>query len=185
LTTAYSDLGDRTEVFMSRVLAVLGAIALLAVSVAPVLAGGKPVKASDGSPPPVTYPAGEVCDFDLLYEDILNTSHSLSFPAADDGTERVLFGGRIVVRLTNMDTDTSRVYNASGPGTFIFGDTLIVDANGPWLLTFFEGDADGPGAWYTRGHMRVEVDRDTGQIISATRPPNAIDVCEQLGGHAA
>ena len=111
---------------MRRVLAVLGAIALVAVSAAPVLAGGKPVKASDGSPPPVIYPAGEVCDFDLLYEDILNTSHSLTFPAADDGTERVLFGGRIVVRLTNLDTDASRVYNASGPGTFIFGDTLVV-----------------------------------------------------------
>ena len=119
---------------MPRVLAVVGAIALVAVSAAPVLAGGKPVKASDGSPPPVIYPAGEVCDFDLLYEDILNTSHSLTFPAADDGTERVLFGGRIVVRLTNLDTDVSRVYNASGPGTFIFGDTLVVTP-GPWLLT--------------------------------------------------
>jgi len=170
---------------MSRVLAVLGAIALVAVSAAPVLAGGKPAKASDGSLPPVIYPAGDVCDFDLLYEDILNTSHSLRFPAADNGTERVLLGGRIVVRLTNMDTDTSRVYNASGPGTFIFGDTLTVKGHGPWLLTFFEGDAAGPGVWYTRGHMKVEVDLDTGQIISATRPPNAIDVCEQLGGHAA
>ncbi len=169
---------------MRRVLAVVGAIALVAVSAAPVLAGGKPVKASDGSPPPVIYPAGEVCDFDLLYEDILNTSHSLTFPAADDGTERVKFGGRIVVRLTNLDTDVSRVYNASGPGTFIFGDTLVVHANGPWLLTFFEGDADGPGAWYTRGHMRVEVDLETGQVISVNRPPNTIDVCEQLGGHA-
>ena len=80
---------------MSRVLAVLGAIALVAVSAVPALAGGKPVKASDGSLPPVTYPAAEVCDFDLLYEDILNTSHSLTFPAGADGTERVLFGGRI------------------------------------------------------------------------------------------
>ena len=170
---------------MPRVLAVLGAIALAAVSAAPVLAGGKPVKASEGSPPAVTYPAGEVCDFDLLYEDILNTSHSLTFPVADDGTERVLSGGRIVLRLTNLDTNTSRVYNASGPGTFIFGDTLTVMGRGPWLLTFFEGDAGGPGVWYTRGHMQVEVDLDTGQIISATRPTNAIDVCEQLGGHAA
>ena len=170
---------------MSRVLAVLGAIALVAVSAVPALAGGKPVKASDGSLPPVTYPAGEVCDFDLLYEDILNTSHSLTFPAGADGTERVLFGGRIVARLTNLDTDTSRVYNASGPGTFSFANTLTVMGHGPWLVTFFEGDAGGPGVWYTRGHMQVEVDLDTGQIISASRPPNAIDVCEQLGGHAA
>jgi hypothetical protein len=169
---------------MRRVLAALGAIALLAVSAAPVLAGGKPVKASDGPVPPVIHPAGEVCDFDLLYEDILNTSHSLTFPVGDDGTERVMFGGRIVLRLTNLDTGASRVYNASGPGTFTFGDTLVVHANGPWLLTFFEGDADGPGAWYTRGHMRVEVDLDTGQVISVIRPANTIDVCEQLGGHA-
>jgi hypothetical protein len=170
---------------MHRVLAVVGAIALVALSAAPALAGGKPVKASEESPPPVTYPAGELCDFDLLVEDILNTSHSLSFPAADDGTQRVLFGGRIVLRLTNLATGMSRVYNASGPGTFSFGDTLIVKAHGPWLLTFFEGDAGGPGVWYTRGAMRVEVDLETGQVISASRPRNAIDVCEQLGGHAA
>ena len=170
---------------MRRVPAVVGAIVLVALAAAPVLAGGKPVKASDGSLPPVIYPAGDLCDFDLLYEDTLNTSHSLTFPAADDGTERVLFGGRIVVRLTNLDTGVSRVYNASGPGTFHFGDTLIVNGHGPWLLTFFEGDADGPGVWYTRGHIQVEVNLETGQIISASRPPNSIDVCEQLGGHAA
>jgi hypothetical protein len=179
------DFGDRKEVFMSRVLAVLGAIALVAVSVAPVLAGGKPIKASAGSAPAVTYPAGELCDFDLLYEDILNTSHSLTFPEADDGSQRAMSGGRIVLRLTNQDTGVSRVYNASGPGTFAFSDTLIVHGHGPWLLTFFEGDAGGPGVWYTRGHIRVEIDLETGAVISASRPRNAIDVCQQLGGHAA
>ena len=170
---------------MPRVFALVGAIALVAVWAIPVLAGGKPVKAAEESQPPVTYPAGELCDFDLLFDDILNTSHSLSFPVADDGTQRVLFGGRIMLRLTNLDTGTSRVYNASGPGTFTFGDTLVVKGHGAWLLTFFDGDAGGPGAWYTRGHIRVEVDLETGQVISASRPPNAINVCEQLGGHAA
>ena len=169
---------------MPRLLAIVGAIALLAASAAPALAGGKPVKAPEESQPPVTYPAGELCDFDLLFEDILNTSHSLTFPAADDGTQRVMFGGRIVLRLTNLETGASRVYNASGPGTFTFGDSLIVTGQGPWLLYFFEGDADGPGVWYTRGKIRIEADLETGQIISANRPANTIDVCEQLGGHA-
>jgi hypothetical protein len=169
---------------MPRLLAIVGAIALVAASAAPALAGGKPVKAPEEPPPPVTYPAGELCDFDLLFEDILNTSHSLSFPVADDGTQRVLFGGRILVRLTNLETGVSRVYNVSGPGTFTFGDSLIVKGQGPWLLYFFEGDADGPGIWYTRGRIRLEVDLETGHIISAKRPPNTIDVCEQLGGHA-
>ena len=169
---------------MPRLLAIVGAIALVAAAAAPALAGGKPVKAPEESPPPVTYPAGELCDFDLLFEDILNTSHSLSFPVADDGTQRVLFGGRILVRLTNLETGVSRVYNASGPGTFTFGDSLIVKGQGPWLLYFFEGDADGRGIWYTRGRIRLEVDLETGHIISAIRPPNTIDVCEQLGGHA-
>ena len=170
---------------MSRILAVVGAIALVALSAAPVLAGGKPVKAPEESPPPVIYPAGELCDFDLLFEDILNTSHSLTFPAADDGTQRVMFGGHIVLRLTNLETGASRVYNASGPGTFTFGDTLVVKGQGPWILYFFEGDADGPGVWYTRGPIRIEVDLETGHFISASRPANTIDVCEQLGGHAA
>ena len=170
---------------MPRVLAVVGAIALVALSTAPALAGGKPVKAPEESPPPVIYPAGELCDFDLLFEDVLNTSHSLTFPAANDGTQRVMFGGRIVLHLTNLDTGTSKFYNASGPGTFTFGETLVVTGQGPWLLYFFEGDADGPGVWYTRGKIRIEADLETGQIISASRPANTIDVCEQLGGHAA
>jgi hypothetical protein len=34
------------------------------------------------------------------------------------------------------------------------------------------------------GHMRVEVDLESGQVISVSRPRNTIDVCEQLGGHA-
>ncbi len=169
---------------MPRLLAIVGAIALLAASAAPALAGGKPVKAAEESQPPVTYPAGELCEFDLLFEDILNTSHSLTFPAADDGTQRVMFGGRIVLRLTNLETGASRVYNASGPGTFTIGDSLIVTGQGPWLLYFFEGDADGPGVWYTRGKIRIEADLETGQISSANRPANTIDVCEQLGGHA-
>ena len=170
---------------MPRVLALVGAIALVAVSAVPALAGGKPVKAPEESPPPVIYPAGELCDFDLLFEDILNTSHSLTFPVADDGTQRIRYGGRIVLRLTNLETGASRIYNASGPGTFTFGDTLVVEGQGLWLLYFFEGDADGPGVWYTHGSIRVEVDLETGQIMSASRPRNTIEVCEQLGGHAA
>ena len=170
---------------MRRLFATFGALTLVAMSAAPALAGGKPEKAPEESPPPVIYPAGELCDFDLLFEDILNTSHSLTFPVADDGTQRQLFGGHIVLRLTNLDTGVSMMYNASGPGTFTYGDTLVVEGEGLWLLYFFEGNADGPGVWYTRGKIRVEVDLETGQITSASRPSNTIDVCEQLGGHAA
>ena len=89
------------------------------------------------------------------------------------------------MRLTNLDTGVSKKHNASGPGTFTFGETLVVKGQGPWLLYFFGGDADGPGVWYTRGTFRIEAVLDPGQIISASRPPNSIDVCEQLGGHAA
>ena len=151
----------------------------------PSFAGGKPVKAPEESPPPVIYPAGELCDFDLLFEDVLNTSHSLTFPAADDGTQRVLFGGRIVLHLTNLDTGVSRFYNASGPGTFTFGETLVVKGQGPWLLYFFEGDADGPGVWYVRGTSGSRPTSRRGISSRRRRPPNTIDVCEQLGGHAA
>jgi hypothetical protein len=170
---------------MRGLFAAIGALTLVAMSAAPALAGGKPEKTLEESPPPVVYPAGELCDFDLLFEDIHNTSHALTFPVADDGTQRQLVGGHIVLRLTNLDTGLSRIYNASGPGTFRYGDTLVVEGEGPWILYFFEGDADGPGVWYTRGKIRVEVDLDTGQITSASRPSNTIDVCEQLGGHAA
>ena len=39
---------------------------------------------------------------------------------------------------------------------------------GSWLLYFFEGDADGPGVWYTRGQIRS---RSTSRRGSSSRQP--------------
>ena len=65
----------RKEALMPRVLALVGAIALVVGVSRPALAGGKPIKAPEESPPsPVIYPAGELCGFDLLFEDILNAA---------------------------------------------------------------------------------------------------------------
>ena len=49
---------------MRRVLSFLAAIALIALSAAPALAA-RPEKEPDVIGDPLTFPAGEVCDFDL------------------------------------------------------------------------------------------------------------------------
>ena len=172
------------EGHMRRVLSVLAAIALIALSAAPALAA-RPEKEPDVIGDPLTFPAGEVCDFDLRETVKIDTGKSIVFPPEDDGAQRVLVNGHIVATVTNLETDQSVTYNISGPGTFTYGDTLEIDATGTWLFYNFEGDAGGPGMWLSTGKSHLEIDLATGQWLSFTPARNTIDVCAVLGGSGA
>ena len=171
---------------MRRALAPLLAALLLVLSAVPTLAGGKPEFARNEPLPPEFYPADVVCDFDLRIDTLVDTGHSITFPAAGDGTVRSLVGGHLVAKVTNEWTGASVTYNISGPGKFVFdGDVLTIDGSGPWLLYGFPGDAGGPGMWFVRGQVGLVIDLTTGVWLAASKPRNLVDVCEVLGGHAA
>ena len=171
---------------MRRALAPLLAALLVMLSALPVLAAGKPEKTQNELLPPELYAAGIVCDFDLVIEYLIDTGHAITFPVAEDGTQRQNVGGHLVVRVTNSETGASVTYNISGPGKFLFhGEQLTIAGGGPWLLYAFPGDAGGPGMWFTRGRIGIEVDLNTGAWLAVSKPHNTVDVCAVLGGSSA
>lgn len=171
---------------MRRALAPVLAALVLAASATTALAGGKPEVIKNEQLPPEHYPADAICDFDVMIEWLVDTGQSIAFPAAADGTVRQIITGHLVTRVTNEESGASVVYNISGPGEFTFdGDVLQIRGGGPWLLYAFPGDAGGPGIWFTRGPVALEVDLTTGAWLSASKPSNTVDVCAALGGASA
>jgi len=171
---------------MRRLVATLLAAALLILMAVPAAAAGKPTKTNNEPLPPELYAAGDVCDFDLMIEYIIDTGHVIEFPADDGGTIRQNLAGHLVSTVTNLENDRSVTYNISGPGKFfITGDTLLITGGGPWLLYAFPGDDGGPGMWYAKGKVSILVDLTNGQWLNLEKPRNNIDVCAVLGGAAA
>lgn len=170
---------------MRRVLVPILAALLLIASAVPALAG-KPEVVKNEPLPPEHYPAGLVCDFDLEIKSLVDSGQTITFPAADDGSVRQIVTGHLVVQVTNEETGASVVYNVSGPGKFRYvGDVLHIRGGGPWLLYAFPGDAGGPGVWFTRGQIAIEIDLNTGVWLSVSKPQNQVNVCALLGGASA
>ena len=171
---------------MRRVLAPGLAALILILTAIPVLAAGKPDIQKNEPLPPEFYPADVVCDFDLRIDWVVDTGHSITFPEGADGTVRQIVGGHLVTMITNEETGVSVTYNISGPGKFTYqGDILWISGSGPWLLYAFPGDAGGPGMWFTRGQVALQIDLTTGVWLSASKPRNIVDVCAVLGGSSA
>ena len=121
--------------------------------------------------------AGEVCSFPVTIIDIVNETHSRTFP---DGSS--LSTGRLVERITNDETGDYVDRNISGPGASTYGP------NGEWTLTLTGssifwiikeiGDATGTlneGLFIGHGPL-VYVD-----LLLVQAPPRYENLCETLG----
>jgi len=80
-----------------------------------------------------------VCDFDVQLEVVEDNEYITTYFDKAGNPTRANISGRLVVRLTNVETGTSVVRNISGPGTLFFGETLVLKATGPWLFAFAPG----------------------------------------------
>jgi hypothetical protein len=63
--------------------------------------------------------AGKACGFELTGEPVVNHEFATTFPADANGDVRQLFNGRLIERLTNVDTGTSIVVDISERGRFV------------------------------------------------------------------
>jgi hypothetical protein len=86
-----------------------------------------------------------MCDFAVLAEVVVDNEYITTYFDKAGNPTRAHISGRLVVRLTNMETDASVVRNISGPGTLLFGDRFVLKATGPWLFAFLPGEL-GPGS---------------------------------------
>jgi hypothetical protein len=61
------------------------------------------------------FPAGLVCSFELAVDVVANNEVATTFPAKPNGDVVVLITGRLVNRITNVETGESITVNVSGP----------------------------------------------------------------------
>ena len=104
---------------MRRALALVTSFLLLLLAAAP--ASAAPPTREPFAPLVAEYPAGEVCDFDLLVESTELKAKAITFDRRD-GAFRQNLTGRIVQRATNLETGASVTRNSSGPGKVSIND---------------------------------------------------------------
>jgi len=115
-------------------------LALIALAVLGLTA--TPASAADRTPfepiPPggFEFPAGSLCSFGLQVEPVVSREYMMTLP---DGS--VLINGALFIRLTNTDTDESRVVNISGPSRISADGTTSI-ALGPLMQPFFEDNPE-------------------------------------------
>lgn len=161
-------------------------VLLMAVSLALALAAPasalKPFRFQPGPNPDIRLEG--VCDFPVLGQDVVNKLVITDFFDQDGNLVRETGHGRIVERVTNLETGKSIVKNISGPGTFTFdesGATLV--ATGNWLFGFRPGEIAGTTEgllWFTSGRFvwRLNFADETWTLLSHTGTIQ--DICPLL-----
>jgi hypothetical protein len=153
----------------------LGVLALAAVIVAQ-LAGSAIADPNPNSGRiPVTQPPDqvitEVCPFPIFIETLANKEYSKTHK---NGVE--IITGRLVVRITNTETDESRVYNISGP--------VHITRDGPIETDVFGGRSllldPSFGALVTSGRVIGTFNTETGEFRIVSQRGHAEDVCATL-----
>lgn len=112
-----------------------------------------------GQPTSGVAPAGAVCSFALDVETIENGVTVKTYLDPDGNITRIKSEGRLVIRLTNLDSGASIDVNASGPGTLTINLDGSLDAvgGGLGLLLLTPGDAGGPGAFLSSGRIHLVI----------------------------
>jgi hypothetical protein len=123
-----------------------------------------------------------VCPFDLGITVLENNAYITTFLDGEGNVTRQQVTGRLVVELSNEETDESVVANISGPGSITFTeDSEVWETVGPWLWLFFPGDlGEGePGmALLTTGRFVVEFSEEGVSILE--QRGEVTDVCALL-----
>ena len=115
------------------------------------------------------------CGFEILVETLANNGYDTTFFDRDGNPSRTQTTGRLVLRMTNLDNDTSITLNVSGPGRFVEdADGVTVDTHGPWML-FFAGEL-----FTLSGHGVFRIDANGETIVS--RSGRVVDLCPVLAG---
>ena len=151
---------------------ILGAIALLLLA-GPASAAPKVPKGEPLFDEPLTFPAGQLCDFAVTLQGISGQVVRTTLP---DGT--TILTGPAVITITNETNELSTTLNISGPTfTSASGDDVILP--GPAIILLFPGvpsNPAGPRILATTGRATLvdgvfDIDTFTGKTQN---------VCEQL-----
>lgn len=155
---------------LRRTLAITAAVGLVLALAGPA-AAGKPERVAV---PQETFVISGFCDFDVLVEPLASKTFNTTFFDRDGNPTRDHGTGRLVIRMTNIDSGRSIELNISGPGRFVEGPAgLTVDTYGNWML-FIDGQL-----FTLSGHGQFFVDATSETIVS--RRGHITDLCPILG----
>jgi len=107
---------------------------VLAASAAPAVAA-QPTREFLPAPEFIEFAAGDLCAFPVRIDVLVNQEYGTTFVDESGQPTHTIVTGRLVLRLVNLDTSTSVVVNASGPGLVEYeGDNIRVTLRGPSLI---------------------------------------------------
>lgn len=160
---------------------------ILAAALAAVLAGpalaGKPDHSPEATTP-TEFPAGDVCDFAVRFENTVERAKVTVFDPAPNGSERTLIRGYYEAVATNLEDGTT--YREKGGAVL----TIVVDADGSvrvdvrgtsFIAWYYEGDESNlePGLYDVNGHA-TEWYAPDGTFIRAVVRGHVTNLCNEL-----
>lgn len=152
---------------------VLTLVATLVASAGPANAAPAPNGGWVPAPtPPFDIPAGEVCDFTIHGEPVVDKVMSKVLATYPDGSTKVeLAKGPLILRITNVDNGRTHLENGSGTGLFRFAadGSFTVDVVGPLLIGFRAGLSNVPRGFYElNGVYRIAFGTDGFRTLTLT-----------------
>lgn len=142
---------------------------------------GKPTR-SPLPDAPFSFAAGAACTFPLIGTVITNKEVSNTFPPDANGDVVQHISGRLVMSITNGNTNKSITVNISGPGTLVFRPDGSVGFTGYGNSVFFFGPTSipaGPNTFIYSGKTVANFDA-SGNLTLISQSGNAQDVCAAL-----
>jgi hypothetical protein len=125
----------RSHVRRFPLLVALPIALMLGVLATPAVASGKPNRDYLAAPAIIDFAAGDLCDFPVRIEILVNKEYGLTFFDEAGQPVRTIATGRLITRLVNLDTSKAVVINASGPALIVYeGDLIRVTLRGRSLI---------------------------------------------------
>jgi hypothetical protein len=120
---------------MRRVGTVMILSTLMMAALATPAMAAQPTREFLAAPPFIELAAGELCAFPVRIDVLVNQEYGTTFVDAAGNPTHTIVTGRFVLRLVNVDTSTSVVVNASGPGLVVYeGENIRVTLRGRSLI---------------------------------------------------
>jgi hypothetical protein len=144
-------------------------------------APGKPIR-SPLPDAPFSFAAGVACSFPLIGTVISNNEVSKTFPTAPNGDVVEHITGRLVMALTNGNTNQSIQVNISGPGTIVTHSdgSGVFTGYGNSLFIFTPTSVPvGPMTFIYSGKTVANFD-PSGNLFLVSQSGNSQDVCAAL-----
>jgi hypothetical protein len=132
---------------------------------------------------PADRAAGVLCDFAIHAEPIVDEVMTKTLSTYPDGTaHRGLYAGRLVVRVTNVETGASYDADASGDSVYVrdLDGTVTWYAVGPALVGFQPGQGNLPRGFYLLdGVYRLTFSPDGHRTLTPAHGRHE-DVCHRI-----